>query len=323
MISRRKFVAGLGAGAVAPGMLIGSPEDSTRSGFLRRVLADHPVAEPLFRPEPRTWSDAGITAAWIGHATVLLNFYGVNIITDPVFSERIGLRLLRFFTLGPKRLVGPPIGVGDLPRIDLILLSHAHMDHLDLPSLARFDRSIPVVMAKNTADVLGSLYFKTVTEVDWEERVTIAGVTIEGLKVRHFGWRFPWESDRSKGDWSGRSFNGYLLARNGKHVVFAGDTAAQEYFKGIAARGIDVDLALMPIGAYNPWIRVHASPEQAAAMARQMNARAILPIHWNTFTLSNEPQGEPIERLKAALARDGGGPSLALDAIGQTWQLPV
>src|SRR5689334_3665145 len=304
MLPRKKFIAGLGAGAIAPGMLIGQ-EDSAKPGFIRRVLTDHPVAQPLFRPEPAAWSDDTITAAWIGHATVLINFYGVNIITDPVFSEKIGLRLLRWFTLGPKRLVAAPIGITELPRIDLILLSHAHMDHLDLPSLAQFDRKIPLVMAKNTADVVGSLYRKQVVEVDWGEKVSVAGLTIEGLKVKHFGWRFPWESDRSKGDMNGRSFNGYLLTRNGKHIVFAGDTAQQDYFKEIGARGLQVELALMPIGAYNPWIRVHANPEQAAEMARQMNARAILPIHWNTFTLSNEPQGEPIERLKAALAVKG------------------
>lgn len=318
MITRRKFVSALGLGAVAPQMVLTQQQRPDRS-FISRMLSDHPITPAQFHPDPTTWSDNTITAAWIGHATVLINFFGLNIITDPVFSEKIGINLLRMFTLGPKRLTAAALTIKELPRIDLILLSHAHMDHLDLPSLRQFDPSIPIVMAKNTSNVIDSLYRKHITEVDWDEQITIGDLTIEGLKVHHFGWRFPWESDRTKGDWNGRSFNGYLLSKNGRHIVFGGDTAYQEHFKLIGERNISIDLAIMPIGAYDPWIAVHANPEQAVVMANHLNAKAILPIHWNTFMLSNEPQNEPIERLKTALAKHS--PVLALEAVGQTWTM--
>lgn len=270
-------------------------------------------------PTPKSWDDSTITAAWIGHATVLINFFGTRIITDPVFSERIGIKLLGAFPVGPKRLVAPALSIDELPPIDLILLSHAHMDHLDFPSLRRFNKNIPMVVAKNTKDLLVDRGWKEIHELDWGERLDVAGVRLEALRVRHFGWRFPWESDRSRGDWNGRSFNAYLITKNDKNIVFGGDTAYQEYFKTLAERNIPIDLAILPIGAYDPWIHVHANPEQTVAMANHMSARTILPIHWNTFTLSYEPQNEPIERLKKALAQHS--PSLALENIGETWKI--
>lgn len=248
-----------------------------------------------------------------------MNFFGTTIITDPVFSEKIGLNLLGLMTLGPKRLVAPALRIDELPPIDLVLLSHAHMDHLDFPTLRRMDKALPVVMAKNTSELLRGRGWRNITELDWGENTTFNGITIEALRVQHFGWRFPWEQDRSKGYWNGRSYNAYLLSKNGKYILFGGDTAYQEYFKSLAERNIDIELAMMPIGAYNPWIRVHANPEQAVQMAKHMNAKSILPIHWNTFTLSSEPQAEPIERLKKALAEHS--PRLALDKIGKTWKM--
>ena len=318
MTSRRSFLTTLGMGMVAASPVLAQAPQRRRSLF-DFVFNQPETVQPEVRPNPSTWSNETITAAWIGHATVLINFFGTMIITDPVFSNRIGIRLLRMFTLGPRRLVAPALSIQELPKIDLILLSHVHMDHCDLPSLKRFDPSIPIVMAKNTSNVIDHLYRKRITEVDWDESITIGDLTIEGLRVKHFGWRFPWESDRSRGDWNGRSFNAYRISKNGRNIVFGGDTAYQEFFKSLAERNIPIDLVILPIGAYDPWIAVHANPEQAVAMANHMKAKTILPVHWNTFILSSEPQHEPIERLKAALQQHS--PALALDAIGQTWKL--
>ncbi len=286
---------------------------------MKILFSRHESMPPPLRPVPASWSNDTITAAWIGHATVLINFFGTIILTDPVFSPRAGINILRMFTLGTKRLVVPALGIDELPPIDLILLSHAHMDHLDTRSLKRFNRNIPLVAAKNTSDILRGLKLNAVQELDWGERTEIAGVTIEALKVKHFGWRFPWEKDRSRGFQEGRSFNGYLISKNGKHIVFGGDSAYQEYYKQLAERNIPIELAIMAIGAYDPWIRVHATPEQAAAMANQMNAKAIMPVHWGTFILSDEPTTEPIERLKAAVANHS--PAVALEMIGETWRM--
>jgi L-ascorbate metabolism protein UlaG (beta-lactamase superfamily) len=283
------------------------------------IAYDEPPAPAPLRPDPTTWSDTTITAAWIGHSTVLLNMFGVWIITDPVFSSRIGLNVAGLFTIGPRRLVEPALLIDDLPPIDIILLSHAHMDHLDIPSLRRFGRNIPVVMAKNTADVIGDLGFETVYELDWGQWTAIGDLRIEAIEVQHFGWRYPWEQDRSRGYRDGRSYNAYLLTVNDRHVVFGGDTAYQEHFSAIGRRGLTVDLAIMPIGAYDPWIKNHANPEQALAMADQLNAYHVLPVHWQTFIQSEEPTGEPIERLKKAAGQRRD--RIVVDSIGQTWAM--
>lgn len=318
MQNRRKFLKTLGIGAITPSVLLGQSVEPKRSRW-EMIFGSPETVTPEFKPDPSKWNESTITAAWISHATVLINFFGTKIITDPVFSERIGLNLLGMFTLGPKRLIAPALSIEELPPIDLILLSHAHMDHLDIPSMVRFDRSIPVVMAKNTSDVLENLGRKEVHELDWGESMSLLGLEIEALRVKHFGWRYPWERDRSGGHWEGRSYNAYLLRRNGRTILFGGDTAHQEYFKSVGERTPPVDLAIMPIGAYDPWIFNHANPEQAVALADDLHARHILPIHWRTFIQSDEPTMEPIERFKAALKETPE--RIALESVGQTWSL--
>lgn len=320
MSTRRKFLAALGLGVVAPRILVGQEaHPELKRSRWDMLFGSHETVEPEFHPDPSIWRDDTLTAAWIGHATVLINFYGTWIITDPVFSERIGLNFLGLFTLGPKRLIAPALAWEGLPPIDLILLSHAHMDHLDIRSLSKFKRDIPVVMAKNTVDVVENMAWKEVHEMDWGEIAKVGDVEIEALEVKHFGWRYPWEEDRSRGNWNGRSYNAYLLSKNGRHIVFGGDTAHQEYFRRVGERGIGIDLALMPIGAYDPWIFNHCNPEQAVAMADQMNAKRIMPIHWRTFIQSDEATMEPIRRFKAALADQPD--RIALEAVGQTWTM--
>ena len=318
MTSRRRF---LGTAVTA---LLGAPAGLAQENVHRRarwemIANDDPMLDAPFRPEPSTWDDATITAAWIGHATVLINFFGLTIITDPVFSDRIGLNVAGLFTLGPRRLVRPALTFEELPPVDLILLSHAHMDHLDTPSIKRFPRSTPVIMAKNTADVIDDLDFATIYELDWGRWTTLGGLRVEALEVKHFGWRYPWEQDRSRGNPEGRSYNAYLLTYNGHNIVFGGDTAFHDRFSSLCRRNMPVDLAIMPIGAYDPWIANHANPEQAFAMADQMGAAFMLPIHWNTFVQSEEPTHQPIARLKKAAAAEPG--RVVIDAIGQSWSL--
>jgi L-ascorbate metabolism protein UlaG (beta-lactamase superfamily) len=265
------------------------------------VTNDDPVLDPAARPDPSTWDDGTITAAWIGH----------------VFSERIGLNVGGLFTIGPRRLVHPAMRYEDLPELDFILLSHAHMDHCDIPSLERFKRTTPLIIAANTYDVIEALEFQTVYMLDWGKWTEVAGVHIEALEVKHFGWRYPWEHDRSRGYRDGRSYNAYVLTRNGRSIVFGGDTAFHENFTALRRRPHPIDLAIMPIGAYDPWITNHASPEQALAMAGHMGAYHIMPIHWRTFIQSEEPTMEPIARLRAAASANPD--RIVVDAVGQTW----
>jgi len=316
MASRRSVLATLGSLLLAGRS--GFADDKNRRSRWELMFNSEETEPPPRVPDPRSWSNDTITAAWLGHSSVLINFLGTWVITDPVFSGRIGLTFAGIFTLGPKRLVAPALTVEQIPRVDLILLSHAHMDHLDLPTLRKFDSNIPVVMAKNTTDVIGDLDFERVYELDWGQWTSIAGLRIEALEVRHFGWRFPWEEDRSRGYKDGRSYNAYLISKNNRSIVFGGDTSYHEYFRRVKDRNIDVELAMMPIGAYDPWIRNHASPEQSVAMTQHMGAATIFPIHWNTFIQSDEPRHEPIERLHAAAKN--GGLTVAIDTVGQTWQ---
>ena len=318
MTTRRSFLSTFALG------LAGTPfaradETARRRSRWEMIASEHEVTDPHFRPSPSAWDDSTITAAWIGHATVLINFFGMKIITDPVLSERIGLNFGDLFTLGPRRLVRPALTFEQLPAIDLILLSHAHMDHLDIPTLAQFDRRIPVIMATNTHDVIEVLEFETVYELDWGRWTAIGDLRVEAIEVKHFGWRYPWEQDRSRGFPEGRSYNAYLLSRNGASIVFGGDTAYQEHFRMLRRRELEINLAIMPIGAYDPWIHNHANPEQSLAMADHMGAYHILPIHWGTFIQSEEPTAEPIRRLKEAAAADPD--RIILDAVGQTWAL--
>ena len=318
VINRRQFIGTVGTGLLGAATLP-AQETAHRRSRWEMVAGDDPVVAPAARPEPATWSDSTITAAWIGHATVLVNFFGVKFITDPVFSTRIGLNVGGLFTIGPRRLVNPALEIEDLPELDFILLSHAHMDHCDLPSLDRFKRATPLIIAQNTYDVIETLEFEKVYMLDWGKWADVAGVHIEALEVKHFGWRYPWEQDRSRGIWTGRSYNAYVLTRNGRSIVFGGDTAYHEKFKALRQRSNPIDLAIMPIGAYDPWISNHANPEQALAMADHMGAYHVVPIHWRTFIQSEEPTMEPIARFRAGAARTPD--RIALDDIGQTWML--
>ena len=171
-------------------------------------MNDEPPQPAPLHPLSKEWSNNAFTAAWGGHATVLINCYGKWILTDLVFSERIGLDVLNFFTIGPRRLILPALTLDELPPLDLILLSHGHMDHFDIPTLRKLDGRTPVDIAKNTYDLIEDLGFERVYELDWRQHAVIDDIRVEALEVQHFGWRYPWERDRSRGNPDGRSYNG-------------------------------------------------------------------------------------------------------------------
>jgi L-ascorbate metabolism protein UlaG (beta-lactamase superfamily) len=273
-----------------------------------------PIAPAFAKPEPLKWSDARVTAAWIGHATVLINFFGIKVLTDPVLFPRIGIRLPGF-TIGPKRLTAPALEFHELPKIDVVLLSHAHFDHFDLRTLHCFDENTSVITAPETRDLLRWTRLRNITELRWRERKslkTAAGdVNILAFPVKHWGARKQRDVHRG--------YNGYLLERNGRRIVFAGDTALTNSFAELRQDG-RIDLAIMSIGAYNPWIRSHCTPEQAIEMANAAGAQFIMPVHYQTFRLSFEPLREPIERFQAAL--QNAPERIALREIGETFVLP-
>lgn len=265
------------------------------------------------KPDPSEWSDDRITIAWLGHSTVLINFFGMRILTDPVLKNRVGISV-GFGTLGPKRYVAPALSVGELPPIDVVLLSHAHYDHMDLPTLRRLGPRPFVATAASTRDVVAAA-FDDVHELAWGQRAVIKNasgeLTVEAMEVNHWGERWP--SSRARG------YNGYMLRREGKALIFGGDTAFTPAFAAVKSRG-PFEAAMMPIGAYRPWIWNHCTPEEALTMANAAGANYIVPVHHQTFKLSDEPSLEPIERLRAALANEPE--RLGLSDIGETFVCP-
>ena len=268
------------------------------------------IVSARYRPDVTRWDNSGLHAAWIGHSTVLLKLEGITILTDPVFSDRAGLNLGPV-TLGVKRIVAPALGLKEFPRPDLVLLSHAHMDHFDLPSLRGLESGkTSVVTASRTSDLLRANKYGAVNELGWGEQVRIGDVTVQAFQVNHWGARMRTDT------W--RGYNGYVIETPRYRVLFGGDTALTDSFRTVRTSR-PFDLAIMPIGAYNPWIRAHCTPEQALRMADDAGADFFLPVHHQTFNLSNEPYTEPLERLQAALARNPE--RLALSAIGQEFHL--
>ncbi len=294
------------------GMYLQSSESHT-ARFLRDRLADAtsralPAPE---KPDPAAWSDRKITAAWVGHSTVLLNIYGFTVLTDPVLFARVGPEI--GITIGPKRRVAAALKARELPHIDLVLLSHAHLDHMDMASLHCFPGTTQAITASSTADIIQSTRLSRIRELGWGDRATISSpshgdLTVEAFEVKHWGAR--WRHDTFRG------YNGYILERNGKKIIFGGDTAYTSSFSRLKGKG-PFALACMPIGAYNPFINSHCNPEQAVQMANEAGAEYILPMHHFTFRLGRETPTEPLERFESALASEPE--RIALRHAGETF----
>jgi L-ascorbate metabolism protein UlaG (beta-lactamase superfamily) len=263
------------------------------------------IAAAPQRPDPTAWTDDRLTVAWLGHATVLLNFHGSWLLTDPVLEPRIGIGR-GLAKLGPRRLVEPALRPRELPSLDAILLSHAHMDHTDLGTLRLLRRDVPVVVQPGNRDLVRR--FRQVHELAWGQIVTFGGLRIESTEARHWGARMI--TDKHRG------YGGYLIQKAGRTILFAGDTAYTDVLTTLGHR-YPIDLAILPIGAYDPWINNHASPEQAWTMFRRLGAEYVLPVHHSTFRLSREPVGEPIQRFLAAAGQQRW--RVVGTEIGATW----
>lgn len=286
--------------------------------MMRKMIFDgrgRPPATAL-RPAPHTWADDAITGSCLGHSTVLMNFFGMRVLTDPVFSMRVGPGITPL-VLGPKRYLQPALGPHEFAAPDVIILSHAHFDHFDVASLRNFSRETPIVTARATGDLLRRRRFREVHEIDWGQSTTLTvrgrELTVTAIEVAHWGARMMRDDHRG--------YNGYVMERAGASVCFAGDTAYTQAFSRLKNSRRPLDLMLMPIGAYDPWIRAHCSPEQAVDMANQAGAKYFVPIHHETFKLSSEPMSEPAARLRAAFAATPE--RLLAVSVGETFRVPT
>lgn len=308
MRTRRVVLFGLGTmgAGVAAGLYRASP------AFWRNLPAEmrRPILTPLHFPSPKRWPDTGLHAAWLGHATVLLKIDGYHILTDPVFSNHAGFHLGPI-SVGIKRLMAPALTLDDLPEIDLVVLSHAHMDHFDLPSLKSLEStSVDIVTAPSTSDLLRAQRYRQVRELRWGEAAQSGPVRVKAFEVNHWGARY--RSDTYRG------YNGYILEAGRYRVLFGGDTADTHTFQPLRSRKA-YDLGIMPIGAYNPWIRYHCNPEQSWRMANDAGAEHLMPIHHQTFALGREPRTEPIERFLHAAG--SGRERVVTQHIGQEFHI--
>ncbi|MDR3416621.1 MAG: MBL fold metallo-hydrolase [Nevskia sp.] len=237
---------------------------------------------------------------WVGHSTFLLQLGGFNLLTDPHFTERASpLR-----TVGPKRLAPPGLGFEDLPRVDLVLVSHNHYDHLDELSVRRIAHEHPgahFFVPLGLERWFHARGIRRVTELDWWQSAQHGAARISAVPVQHF-------SGRGLHDRDATLWCGFVVELAGRKVFFAGDTGYSRDFADIAERYAPIDLSLLPIGAYDPrWFMspVHVDPAEAVRIHQDLRSRLSVAMHWGTFRLTAEPLDEPPRLLSEALAAAG------------------
>jgi L-ascorbate metabolism protein UlaG (beta-lactamase superfamily) len=239
--------------------------------------------------------ELGVT--FIGHSSFLLQVGGRKLLVDPVFVKRLVVL---------RRRRRPGLRVKELPAIDLVLLTHAHMDHLNIASLRRVVRATrrlrgrapEVVVPRGVEDLVAGLGFARVHGMEWWDRLEVQGLTVTMTPCKHWGARMFRDTHRGYG--------GYVVEGGGQSVYHSGDTAYFDGFREIGTK-LKPKVALLPIGAYFPdtYRAVHTSPEEAVRAFVEMSAERMVPMHFGTFPLGREPMEEPVERLVAEAKRLG------------------
>lgn len=244
---------------------------------------------------PAQVEGSALRVTFVNHSTVLVQTESLNILTDPVWSQRIS----PVSFAGPKRHRAPGIRFEDLPRIDALLMSHNHYDHFDVPTLKRLAaRHKPAVFCPlGLEKPLRRIGFREVRELDWWQDASWRQTRIHCAPAQHFAARWPW--DRNRTLWCG-----WMVETQGGNIYFAGDTGFCDVFTEIRRRFPNTRLALLPIGAYDPeWFMgpIHMTPEQALEARSILEARVAVAIHFGTFALADDGETAPVERLQQAL----------------------
>jgi L-ascorbate metabolism protein UlaG (beta-lactamase superfamily) len=251
--------------------------------FFRRIqlLPSEPI---IINPdETRVWM--------VGHATVLINFFGTVILTDPLLVRGLPI---------PKRRVMHGYKANELPELDYVIISHAHLDHFDKRTLRKLaDKTKTLIVPRACRDLVEKMPFQKIIELDWDKTNLETDLNIFAYKAKHWGKRFPWES-------ADRGYNCYVLERNNHAIFFGGDTAYGEYFKDIGNKH-KIDIALLPISAYKPMMLTshHMNPLEAHQAFTDLKSAHCIPIHWGSFRLALEAMGEPPRLFKTRAEQNG------------------
>ena len=268
-----------------------------------RMLLTSRTRWPATLPvEPRRPPGAGpddVVVTFIGHATFLIQVGAISLLIDPVYSQRAS----PVSFAGPRRVRVPGVRFDDLPPIALVLLSHNHYDHCDLATLRALERRFHprLVTPLGNGRLLQSAGIRDVEELDWWQSASTAPLPVTLTPAQHFSARGPF--DRNRALWGG-----FLIEARGRRLLFAGDSGYGPHFREIAVRLAPVDLALLPIGAYEPrWFMkdIHMNPAEAVQAHLDLGARQSLAMHYGTFQLTPEGVGEPVRELTKALRERG------------------
>jgi L-ascorbate metabolism protein UlaG (beta-lactamase superfamily) len=268
-----------------------------KAGWQKRNFVTEVLIPSIFEPRSGGQTapnfpelkDGEICITWIGHASFLIQTRGRNLLIDPNWAK-----WLKVF----KRMKHPGLHIRDLPNIDLVLVTHAHFDHLDRKTLRGVAADQPIVVPFEVGNLVHDLGFHTVHELHYWETYEQGPLKITLTPCHHWGARILHDTHRG--------FGGFIIETGGRTVFHCGDTAYFDGFREIGQR-YAIDVALMPIGAYDPpsGREVHMNPEEALRAFIDLGARRMVPMHFGTFRLSYEPLDEPPERL-LAFAREQG-----------------
>lgn len=290
--------------------IISSKDRTSGKGFFHWILNRHKTKKEWIQADKEKFAkfadyqkkdiSNGLEVVFINHASFLIQIEGVNIVTDPIWSKRTS----PVSFIGPKRFIDPPFKIAELPKIDYVLISHSHFDHLDLPTLKKLDKlyNPKIIAGLGTCKFLAKQGLKNCIERDWGGKVEVkANFDIFFEKAKHW-------SKRSLFDANKILWGSFVISSENFKVYFAGDTGYGKHFKMIGDEYGGFDIALLPVGAYEPRYIMqysHLNPDEAVLAHKDLNSKLSLGMHLKTFQLTDEGFNDPVTDLEIAKNKEG------------------